>query len=1273
MNKILLVFTFIAYLPVCAQPYLSSRDIQWHQPGSINETHTEKSEFDINRPVLFFNQANVHDKSGFTGLPVYYELLFAPDYYPDGLINITDPVFERLKTPELATVSVEDIDQEIKVEQRWVISRGEPALEISFVPLRLNPVTGVPEKLTSFSFRFSDQKSEVKQLTVHEKRSYTSNSVLSSGKWVKIKTKEDGIYRLTYDDLINMGLDNPANVRIFGNGNRMLPKMNYQPRQDDLVENKIYLSSGPDGTLGPDDYVLFYGQGPVSWDYNAESGLFEHELNLYSDGSYYFITSTTAGKSRIGNKTGPNMTPGIVVNEFDDYDVYKKNDFNLLKSGRKWFSDHFKVVTSGNYTFRFDNIVASRPANLSWSVAARSPVSTSFRITHNSGTVDQINLSPVNLNSVVSNFANIEDSRASFAFTGDIANLTLEFTQNTPSSEGWLDYLLINVRRSLIMSGSQMHFRDTESVSDGQVSEFRLTNPAGNISIWDITDPVNIMALDTEVSGNVFAFADETSRLNQYIAFRNDNYLKPEVIGPVNNQNLHGIKAVDMVIVAPPDFMSQANQLARHRIENDGMTVVTVTPEQLYNEFASGKPDLTAIRDFMKMLYDRAVDESDMPRYLLLFGNGAYDNRPGNPSGINFVPTYQSPNSIRPTQSFVSDDYFGLLDDQEGEYIGLLDIGIGRFPVTTQDQAQAVVNKVINYNKPQTKGDWQNIITFIADDGDNNLHMRDSDILARSVKENYPVYNLDKIYLDAWPKIGTSLGQRYPGVNEAIEERIRKGALLINYTGHGNELRLADENIIDINDVVSWTNHDRLPVFMTATCEFSRFDNTERVSAGEMLFLNPNGGSIALFSTTRLVYATPNFFLNQNFSRFVLEKNINGKDNRLGDIMRLTKINTGAGINKRNFTLLGDPSMKLAIPEHRIIITSINEQPVTEIPDTLRALSKVSMEGRIVTSGNSHLNNFGGMVYHTVYDKELQNTTMGNDGATPFSYSSRTNVIYKGKASITNGSFSFSFIVPKDIAYYYGTGKISSFAKDGNTDAAGYYDEIIIGGSNPDAISDTEGPEIELFMNDRNFVSGGITGQNPTLLAFLSDSSGINTVGSGIGHDITLILNNDPITLVVLNDYYLADADSYQKGTIEYPFSELDPGKYNINLKAWDVFNNSSETSLDFTVTESDELALNNVFNYPNPFTQNTFFHFEHNQPDTGMDVLIQIFTVSGRLVKTIDTYMNTTGFKPDPIPWDGLDDYGDKIGRGVYIYRIRIRTPDGRTAEKYEKLVILK
>ena len=875
------------------------------------------------------------------------------------------------------------------------------------------------------------------------------------------------------------------------------------------------------------------------------------------------------------------------------------------------------------------------------------------------------------MESYISDYASTGERLEVFNLTSGNVNLNINYSKPAPSSQGWLDYLVLNARRNLIMTGSQMHFRDIQTVGTGNITEFKISGVQQGLSVWDITDTKNAKSISGEITGNLLSFNYATDNLVNFIAFNGNSYLKPHVVGNVPNQNLHGLPQTDFIIVSYPLFVSQAQQLATHRSNHDELRSIVVTPEQIYNEFSAGKPDIAAIRNFVKMFYDRAVSETDLPKYLLLFGDGSYNNIDDDASNTNLILTYQSENSLRPTQSFVTDDFFGLLDDDEGEYSGMLDIGIGRFPVNTVSQAQTVIDKILRYENQENKGDWQNYIAFIGDDGDNNIHMQQADFLAEYVNGNYPYFNIDKIYLDAYPRVSGSGGQRYPDANRAIQNRINKGTLLVNYTGHGNELRLAHENIMDISDILSFQNKYTLPVFMTATCEFSRFDNPQRTSGGETLLLYPNGGAVALYSTTRLVYATPNFFLNQRFYQYIFHEN-EGTYYRLGDVMRLTKNSSGTGINKLNFTLLGDPSMQLAIPRHEIKITEINGIPVSATPDTLKAMGKYTVKGEIEWNGTK-AGNYNGHVFPTVYDKIQTVTSLSNDGNPPFVFDTRNSIIYKGKSTVQNGAFSFTFYVPKDIRYHLDTGKISLFSKGNEGEAKGAFFDFLVGGTADDIPDDKQGPAIELYMNDKNFVFGGTTNENPVLLAFLSDSTGINTVGSGIGHDIVAILNENTNDPIVLNDFYVGEVDDFQAGSIEYPFVNLEEGNYSLRLKAWDVLNNSSEEYMEFVVAESAKLALRNVLNYPNPFTNYTFFHFEHNQPGTSMDIIIQIFTISGRLVKTIEISSFSAGFKPDPVPWDGLDDFGDKIGRGVYLYRLKVRSESGQIAEKYEKLVILK
>ncbi len=590
-----------------------------------------------------------------------------------------------------------------------------------------------------------------------------------------------------------------------------------------------------------------------------------------------------------------------------------------------------------------------------------------------------------------------------------------------------------------------------------------------------------------------------------------------------------------------------------------------------------------------------------------------------------------------------------------------------------------MLDKIKQYYSSSALGDWRNLICFIGDDEDGNSHMRDANSLADKLSTQYPAFNIDKIFLDAYQQVSLPGGDRYPEVAQAISDRMKKGALIMNYLGHGSEVGLAHENIVTLSDIRNWRNPDHFPLFITATCEFSRFDDYEKTSAGELVILNADGGGIALLSTTRLVYSSPNFILNREFYNYVFTRDNQGIRLTLGDVMRLTKNAVGDEQNKLSFTLLGDPALTLSYPELGIRMTEINGQPVAEFSDTLKALSITTVKGHVTDRQGIKLDDFNGVVVPAVYDKEITQTNLANDGGPIMEFTARNNILFKGKASVKNGDFSFSFPVPRDIAYEVGTGKFSFYGKNDITDGYGVDQTIRIGGSEGTSTNDQAGPEVGVFMNDTTFVSGGITGENPTLVIRIKDSSGVNTTGNGIGHDITATLDDNQQSSIVLNDYYESDLDRYTSGSISYPLTNLEPGNHTVKVKVWDIVNNSTEVQIDFAVRSSDELILEHVLNYPNPFTTKTDFYFEHNQGDQALDVLIQVFTLSGKLVKsfeflTVDqTQVQAGSYRVGPVSWDGLDDFGDRIGRGTYFYRVKVRTADGKTKEAFQKLVILK
>ena len=1184
-------------------------------------------------------------------------------------VELLDTQFEQLSSIEQQILRNKSFSSEITPKNESVSIRKVLFQQVQFIPIRKNPLNGSLEKLVSFKLRFvkKGQSSSAKST-----KNYAANSVLSTGNWVKISVDTTAIHKITYSQLVDMGISNPSNVRIYGYGGGMLPKMNSEVVTDDLPAVPVYFHNGSDGVFNDGDYLLFYAKGPRSWKYDDIALEFIHENHLYSDLSYYFLSSDQGGPLIIQQQNSePSFTN--TVNSFNDYKVIDIDDTNLLESGRLWLGQEFDVTTEFDYNFAVPNIVSGSTSTITVKFAARSSSSTKLELSSGSTNIGEINFSGVNTGSYTATFADLEEqSFNNFSPSNDNFSIQLQYQKSSASSVGWLDYIRVNTKRNLVFTDNQMAFRDTESVLAGNISRFQIQNCTSSSLVWDVSNPNLVKQIPLGLNGSTGSFNATTNSLKEFVVFNPDgDFPSPKTIGNVQNQNLHGLPQTDMLIVSAKQFLSYANQIAEYHRTQDNLHVTVVDQDAIFNEFSSGIPDVVAIRNFVRMFYDRASGESDMIQYLMLLGDGSFDNKSDRESNTNKILTYQSENSLSPTQSFVTDDFFGLLDDNEGEASGMVDIGIGRLPVNTAEEAQIAVYKILNYNTAE-KGDWQTMICFIGDDEDNNTHMRDANKLAVQVENNYPQYQVLRIFLDDYEQITTSAGQEYPDVNIEINESVNKGTLLMNYTGHGNENGLAHEHILMIDDIRGWQNPVKLPLFMTATCEFSRFDNYKKISAGEIVFLRDNGGGIGLFTTTRLVFSSPNFTLNQNFYNFVFERNSNGEFYRLGDIMRLTKNATSSGINKRNFTLLGDPALTLNYPEHNIISTHINDVNISQAVDTLKALSEIKISGKIVSGNGGDLNNFNGTIYPTVYDKASDKSTLGNDG-NPFEYTSQTNILYKGKASVKNGSFDFTFFVPKDINYQYGNGKIAYYASATNTDAAGFTNSIIVGGTNPNASDDKIGPDIELYMNDEQFTPGGMTNENPLFLAIVQDSSGINTVGNSIGHDLIAILDQNTDNPIELNDFYESDLDNYKKGKVTYQLSELETGEHEIQLKVWDNVNNSSVSSLDFVVAETADLVIKHLLNYPNPFTTNTGFYFEHNQASSELDVLIQILTVSGKLIKTIETTINASGNRVGPIQWDGKDDYGNSIGRGVYFYRVKVRANSGKTVNKFQKLVILK
>ena len=1267
------VLVFSSAMLTTAQPSAASsmlpltiqKSLQWRPVETVEVAPGEWVQ------LLTFDGSAMNDASG--KLPVFFHR--SPFPGTDGNIDhveLSSVVYKPLTPAEiLAMGDATTIPVTIEPSATIVRQRKVPYTEISLLPFRSNPGSGMIEKVISFKLTcyFTDTG---KGASSSSQASYAENSVLASGTWYKFSALNSGVYLLSYDDLlsseVNLSGIDPRTIKVYGNGGGMLPEANSMPRIDDLRELSIQVVGEEDGQFNQGDYILFYGESQDVWNYNSADGLFKHRKNIYAINTIYFLTFGGANGKRLITEAGTTAQPTQTITRFDDYAFYEKDDINLIKSGREWFDgEYFDVTLKRNYSFAFPDLDQSSPVCVTTRVAARSTSgNSSFTVAVNGQILNTISISKVS-GSYLATYANEKIETGCLTVAQPSIDIQLTYNKPGSASIGYLNYLEVNVKRHLKLSGSQLLFRSIESAGSGNISEFRLTTQGQQVQVWDVTRPDSVLSIQTNFSSSTCSFRLPTDTLRRFVAYDGSGYLRPDFIGRVENQDLHGAGIYDYVMVAYPAFVPEAERLAQFHREKNGLSVLITTPEKVFNEFSSGAQDLSAIRDFIRMMYLRAPGGEE-PKYLLLFGDASFDYMNREENNTNFVLAYQSPESLDPVDSFVTDDFFALLDDNEGQGTGgNLDLGVGRLPVMTIREATEAVDKILHYcsENDTVKNDWRNVVCFVADDGDGNLHMNQVENLTEIIASQYAVYNIDKIYLDAYQQISTPGGQRCLEVNDAINKRVNKGALIINYTGHGGEVGWAHERVLEVPDIQAWTNFNNMPVFVTATCEFSRYDDPERVSAGEWVFLNPKGGGIALFTTTRPTFAGSNFALATNFYNVAFEK-LNGEYLRMGDLILLSKNRTSSSANTRKFVLLGDPALKMAYPKLNVVTSDITS-------DTLMALSEVTISGEVQFADGTLASDFNGLVFPTVFDKPSEVMTLSNDGDAPMEFLVQKNQIYKGQVQVINGQFDFTFIVPKDIAYKYGTGKISYYARSAETDANGFDTLVVVGGFNPQSITDNQGPDINLYMNDYRFVSGGITNQNPVLLAFVTDESGINTVGNGIGHDITAVLDEDSQNPQILNDYYVADLDTYQSGWISYPFYKLSEGRHTIKLKVWDVFNNSSEASISFVVHSSGSFVMDHLFNYPNPFQDKTTISFESNQTNMQVDVEVRIYTVYGKLLRTIRKTPYIHGYRIEPVEWDGTADGGWKVSTGTYVYRAIVTLPDGSKNSATSKLVVIR
>lgn len=1095
---------------------------------------------------------------------------------------------------------------------------------------------------------------------------YASESVLNSGKWVKIQVAEDGIYKLTAADLKKMGFSNLDKVAVYGYGGWPLDEDFSTTYIDDVPEVAVWRSA---------DYLLFYGKGPRKWEYSSSDKSFIHTNNPYSNYGYYFVTEKeTAGRTMEKAASAAGAT--LQVTTFDDYVLHEEELVSVNSSGRELYGESFTSTLSRDFTISVPGITNDEgKATLSF-------------ISRGNGTITM----NVDGNALISGSVSVPSDeyevarelyreRAWMADKGETVKVNIGYS-TTGHKNVHLNYFRLQMKRQLKVYDNYTFFRSLSA--RGNASRFVIQGADASTLVFDVTDGVNPQQMETSLNGTELSFSIPASAsLREFVVVKPSQIKAPVTVGEVANQNLHALPQQDMIIIAQPNFTTQAERLAEAHRTKDNLTVRVVTPESIYNEFSSGTPDATAYRRFMKMFYDRKTSEADAPKYLLLFGDGSFDNRKLTSAWksvdmSNMLLTYQTENSLS-SQSYVIDDYFGFLDDADNKKSlqnKKLCLGIGRFPIRTVEQATQMVDKVISYMENKNTGSWKNNLCFMADDGSNTdgfmtEHMEFADQLAGYVESEHPEFLVNKLYYDAYKKDMTA--GTYPDVRSGLQRLLKDGLLLFNYTGHGGTTALSDEKVLTQTDINQFT-YTHLPVWVTATCDFTRFDDLN-TSAGEDVFLNKSSGGIALFTTVRVAYSRPNFPINDNVIRNLFERN-NGRRRTLGEVMQATK-NTLSSVYKLGFCLIGDPAVKMAYPEFGMKVTTVNGQSVDGNSISFKALEKITVEGEVLDASGQLVTDFTGIVNPTVKDSKVTVTCLKNsnkDDSPAFTFTDYPNTIFIGNDSVRNGKFSFTFTVPKDISYSNLQGKMNLYAVDteSGNEAQGNFDNFIVGGTSDTAETDTIGPEIRaLYLNDTTFVDGGQVNTTPYFVAELWDKSGVNITGSSVGHDMMLVIDESTVLSYNLNSYYELLLGEDGTGIVKFPIPALEPGKHTAEFWVWDILNNSTVRTFTFEVVEGLKPFLFDVIATPGIAREQVTFHLMHNRPESRMRVGIMVYDLAGRQLWKHEESGTSGLFENYTVSWD-LTSGGARMRPGVYIYRAAISTDNSKDATKARKFIIL-
>ena len=1257
------------------------------QKGDVSLNWVEKSKISFGSYSVIVPQFK---SDNFTFVTANNSLLFQLNLpqtseIDENSLQISNIVYEAISEFQLGELNILAIPKTINATVKNTFARDKIFAFLSFSPI----VKGTDgfKKVVSFSYNFSNSSVSISARGTNNVSSI-SNSVLASGDWHRFYVEKSGIYKISKSFLRQIGLNvnaDPRNIKIYGNGGRMLPLLNSTFYPSDLTENAIQFIGESDGVFNDEDYILFYAEGVDNW--NTES---QTNSNLYATKSYYYATANGNSGKRITDLQQPNDIAAQTITTFDDYQFHEVDLINIVRSGRQWFGESFNINNEQEFIFETPNAVTSSQSSLNITVGSNAYNATSFKVESNSQLVGTINLSAISAGSGTElNTAFLPISTT--ITSANTVKIKLTYNNNgVPSAKGYLDKIILKSKRNLTGFGKQFRFQYNEASTLSGIAEYQFNSATGIKQIWDITDIYNATKVENP-NLNTFSFKANLGETRNYIAIDETDFYSPlkESQTKVTNQDLKGtifknaqgvFQDIDYLIITPLFLNIQAEKLAAFHRNYSLLNVKVVNLETIYNEFSSGKQDIAAIRNFIKYVYENASSTDKKVKYINLFGDASFDYKNRIPNNSNIVPIYHALNSTTAGESsYASDDFYGYMDPTEGNIFysfGGIDITVGRMLVSTTSQAEEMINKVFEYYDVKSYGNWRNNYVAISDDSDKasdvSLQAKQNQLADRIVLEK-PFINIKKVLLDSYVQETSSGGNRYPKAREDIFNAFEKGALVFNYLGHGGEDGLTGERIWEKSDGQNLSNQYKYPLFITITCDFSRFDNPYRPTAGEYTYWNPKGGAISMITTIRSIGQGSAEYFNDKLSEYLFSYGSN-QYTSIAEALRLAK-NSNPSSSSNVVFYVGDPALMLAIPKPKIRLTKVNDISISgSIPD-FQSLAYVKLSGEITDENDVLLPTYNGALAVNIFDKNIIKATFNNDGNSPsINFTTLGETIFRGNASVTNGQFDFGFVVPRDIKIPVGNGRISFYSKKNQAfvDNTGVDTTIKIGGINTLAAADTTAPTVKLYMNDQTFVNGGITNASPFFLAFLEDENGINTA-SGIGHDIVAILDGNESAPYIMNDYYETELDNYKKGKLQFPFRDLAVGLHTIIFKAWDVYNNPITAEIQFIVVGDETMTITNVLNYPNPFVNYTQFWFTHNHPYEPLDVQVQVMTITGKIVWTKNQLINTEGFLSREISWDGKDDFGDKIGKGVYVYKLTVKSSlTNKKTEKFEKLVIL-